>query len=441
MKGSSTNLAQSAANSAPHVPHFPPYTRYRDGELCVEDVPLSSIAERFGTPTYVYSRRSIVERFDAFAQAFSQPGECICVSVKANSNLSLLKLLAERGSGFDVVSIGELKRVIAAGGDPRKTVFAGVGKTDEEIRFAIEHDILLINVESLPELERVNALAVEAGKKARVALRVNPDVDAKTHHHINTGMEAHKFGIPFADAVQTYQNHAAFPGLDFAGVDCHIGSLITDASVFDEAFSRLAAMVGEVAAAVPDLRYVDIGGGLGVTYDGSPVPSIAEYASIVRRCLSGLHVKVIVEPGRAIFAEAGTLLSRVVFVKKARHKEFMILDAGFNDLIRPVLYDAYHEIVAVREPAKDGSDLIVADVVGPVCETADCFAHDRQLPLSQRGDLIAVQTAGAYGAVMASNYNTRGRPAEVLVDGGEVRIIRPRENAEELFKSELAVLS
>lgn len=413
---------------------FPYFSRRgAQGELYLEDVALRTVAEAEGTPAYVYSRKAVTSAFDSFFAAFPPGKALVCVSVKANSNLTLLRLLAERGAGFDVVSGGELKRVIAAGGDPGKTVFAGVGKTDEEIAFALENGIRMFNAESEEELAVIDAIARGKGMRAPVSLRVNPDVDAKTHAHISTGLDEHKFGIPLARIGDISRSAAEFRGLEFVGIDCHIGSGITDVAVFHEAFTRMREIVAEVRPGFPDLRYLDLGGGLGVRYAEENPPAVAEYAEAAYSLLGDLGLTLIAEPGKAVFANSGVLLSKVLY-RKRNSKDFVICDAGLNDLVRPVMYDAYHHIEPLRQDS--AAPQIVADVVGPICETGDYLAKDRALPQVSRGDYLAVFSAGAYGFTMSSNYNTRVRPVEVLVDGSTYSVIRPREVVEALFESE-----
>ena len=373
----------------------------------------------------------------------------ICVSVKANGNLSLLSLLAKEGAGFDVVSGGELARVQAAGGSPQRVVFAGVGKRDEEIRAALQAGILFFNVESVPELERIDQIAGELRVKAPIAIRVNPDVDAKTHAHISTGKEEHKFGISLAAAGSIYSENGRFPHCEFVGVDCHIGSMITDMSSFEEAFSKVMQFVSDIRPHVPSLRFIDFGGGLGISYGPAPAPDVAEFGRVASKACKSSELTAVFEPGRYIFGNAGVLLSTVLYVKESKHaaagnadagKRFLIVDAAFNDLIRPVLYEAYHSIVPLSLSSEPQSRLLPYDVVGPVCETGDCFAHDRALPPLSRGERVALLSAGAYGFAMASTYNTRPTPPEVLIENGSARLIKPRRDVEELFADEKALL-
>lgn len=427
----------------------------RDGALTFGGADLEAIAEKFGTPCYVYSADTVVRSYREFRAAVQPVGNgrpIICVSVKANSNLSLLSLLAKEGAGFDVVSGGELARVQAAGGLPQRVVFAGVGKRDEEIRFALQAGILFFNVESIPELERIDQIAAELKVKAPVAIRVNPDVDAKTHAHISTGKEEHKFGIPLAAAAPIYAEHGRYPHCEFVGVDCHIGSMITDLTSFAEAFGKIMRFVTEIRPQVPTLRFVDFGGGLGISYGPGTAPDVAEFGKVAAAACKSTELTAVFEPGRFIFGNAGLLLSTVLFVKEARPgagraeegKRFLIVDAAFNDLIRPVLYEAYHGIVPLTASSAKGREngrrALPYDVVGPVCETGDCFAQGRVLPELARGDRVALLSAGAYGFAMASTYNTRPTPPEVLVEGGVPRLVKPRKEVEELFADEKALL-
>ena len=409
------------------------------GELKVEQVSFCDIAKECGSPAYVYTQAGITSAFDSFKQAVSTFSPLICVSVKANSNLSILQLLSQRGAGFDVVSGGELARVVAAGGDPRKAVFAGVGKTDQEIFYGLEQNILMFNVESREELERIDSLAKSRNLKAPVSLRVNPDVDAKTHAYISTGMEKHKFGIAREQAAEIYRSQTEFPNINFVGLDCHIGSMISDMNAFSEAFARMKEFATELRAEVPSLRYLDLGGGLGVSYQREVAgPCVTEYGRAVEECFSGTDFELIFEPGRFIFANSGVLLTQVLFTKQNSRKRFIIVDSGFSDLLRPALYQAHHDIepvIAQGDPAE-----LPADLVGPICESGDCFAEERQIQQLRRGDLVVVFSSGAYGFTMASNYNTRPRPAEVLVEGDSFRVIRPRETLESLFADEISCL-
>ncbi len=407
---------------------------YRDGVLHAEDVPLPEIAAAVGTPFYCYSTATLTRHFRVFSQAFASLDALVCYAMKANSNQAVLKTLAKLGSGADVVSEGELRRALAAGIPASKIMFSGVGKTAREMDFALSAGIHCFNVESEPELELLSARAVAAGKVAPVSVRINPDVDAKTHRKIATGKAENKFGIPWQRAREVYARVRDLPGVRAAGIDMHIGSQITELKPFDDAFALLAELVGTLRADGHDIAHVDLGGGLGVPYrfDNDPPPLPDAYADIVRKHVTKLGVKVIFEPGRLIVANAGILVSEVIYLKEGDAKNFLIVDAAMNDLIRPTLYDAYHDIRPVVEQPADAPRLNV-DVVGPVCETGDYLGHDRNLPRLAAGDLIAVGTAGAYGAVQASTYNTRLLVPEVLVDGDRFHIVRPRRSYEELI--------
>jgi len=410
---------------------------YQNGTLHVEDVSLADIAKTHGTPTYVYSRKTLERHWHKFDEALGDHPHLICFAVKANSNIGVLSVLAKLGSGFDIVSGGELQRVLAAGGDPRKVVFSGVGKTASEIELALQHDILCFNVESFAELDRINAVAAKAGKRARVSLRINPDVDANTHPYISTGLKANKFGIAHTKAVETYLYANSLSHLEIKGMDCHIGSQLTDTAPFVDALERLLGLVDELAEQGIAIEHLDVGGGLGVTYANETPPQPAEYASAIAQKMQGReHMKLIMEPGRAIAANAGVLLTKVEFLKQNEDKHFAIIDAAMNDLLRPALYCAWQDIVPVT-PRTDVAAAIY-DVVGPVCETGDFLGKDRELAIAP-DDILAVKSAGAYGFVMASNYNTRARPAEIMVDGDKVLIVREREKIEDLWHNEYKV--
>lgn len=410
---------------------------YQNGTLHVEDVSLADIAKTHGTPTYVYSRKTLERHWHKFDEALGDHPHLICFAVKANSNIGVLSVLAKLGSGFDIVSGGELQRVLAAGGDPRKVVFSGVGKTASEIELALQHDILCFNVESFAELDRINAVAAKAGKRARVSLRINPDVDANTHPYISTGLKANKFGIAHTKAVETYLYANSLSHLEIKGMDCHIGSQLTDTAPFVDALERLLGLVDELAEQGIAIEHLDVGGGLGVTYANETPPQPAEYASAIAQKMQGReHMKLIMEPGRAIAANAGVLLTKVEFLKQNEDKHFAIIDAAMNDLLRPALYSAWQDIVPVT-PRTDVAAAIY-DVVGPVCETGDFLGKDRELAIAP-DDILAVKSAGAYGFVMASNYNTRARPAEIMVDGDKVLIVREREKIEDLWHKEYKV--
>jgi diaminopimelate decarboxylase len=414
-----------------------PSLAYRGAELFCETTSLSRLAERFGTPLYVYSSEMIRARMAAFAKAFRSVPHTVCYSVKANSTLGILRLVEREGAGFDVVSGGELERVLRVKRSAaRSIVFSGVGKTVPEMKLALKAGILLFNVESASELRVLAATAARLKKKAAVAMRVNPDVSAKTHPYISTGLHQHKFGVPIPEARELYAEAAAHPFLKVAGVSVHIGSQITDVSSFAEALSRVADLVRELRNHGHDIRYVDAGGGLGITYEGTQqdfAEQIAAYANAVLKALSGLRVHLLLEPGRSIVGASGVLLTRVIYRKTNNQKRFLIVDAGMNDLLRPALYGAQHEIVPVLQSS---AKIERVDVVGPVCETGDFFARDRLLPPIAEGDLLAILDAGAYGATLGSNYNTRGKPAELLIDGKKARIVRQREGLQDLLRLE-----
>lgn len=411
---------------------------YRGGALCAEQVSLEEIARRFGTPCYVYSRTLIERNFGEFARALAGRPALVAYSVKANGNLALLSLLAKLGAGFDIVSGGELARVLAAGGDARKVVFSGVGKSEAEIEQALNARILCLNLESEAELERVSGLAARLGVKAPVAFRVNPDVDARTHPHISTGLKQNKFGVAYSDAERLYRDAAQRPGIDVIGIGCHIGSLMAGAGPFIDAASRIAALADRLERAGIRLSHIDLGGGFGIRYrKEAPQASIAEFLDGALGVLAGRKQTLVVDPGRAIVGEAGVLLTRIEYVKPGNAKSFVVVDAAMNDLIRPALYEAWHDVLPVREPkgAESDAPARVYDVVGPVCESADFLARER--PLSVReGELLAIMSAGAYGMAMSSNYNSRPRPAEVLVERDRASLVRERETVEQLFAAE-----
>ena len=407
---------------------------YRDGVLHAEGVNIAEMAETVGTPFYCYSTATLERHYRVFSAAFADVDSLVCYAMKANSNQSVLRTLARLGAGADVVSGGELKRALAAGIPPNKILFSGVGKTATELRAALSEDILCINVESEPELELLSALAVEMGRTARISIRVNPDVDSGGHAKITTGKSENKFGIPLAGARAVYARAAKLPGIKVRGVDVHIGSQITDLAPMEVAFRLLADFVTVLRGDGHTISHVDVGGGLGIPYyeDREVPPEPAAYAAMVKRVTHNLGCTLMFEPGRLIVGNAGILVARVVYVKHGDGKNFVIIDAAMNDLIRPTLYEAYHEILPVQAPAEDAS-MIVADVVGPVCETGDYLALDRKLPLPKPGDLIAVMTAGAYGAVQAGTYNTRALVPEVLVNGNQYAVVRPRVEVEDLI--------
>jgi len=407
---------------------------YRDGALCAEQVPLGDIARRFGTPCYVYSRAAIEAAYREFTDELSGRASLVCYSVKANSNLAVLSVLARLGAGFDIVSGGELARVIAAGGDPAKVVFSGVGKTEEEIRGALQAGILSINLESEQELERVNAVAGAMGRRAPVAFRVNPDVDAKTHPYISTGLKQNKFGVAWSNAESLFRKAAALPGVRITGVGFHIGSLMLDSAPFVAATQRILELVERLERAGIALGHIDLGGGMGIRYrDESPAP-VAAFVHGALDALGRRRETLLIDPGRAIVGNAGALLTKVEYVKPGEAKNFLVVDAAMNDLIRPALYDAWHDVKPLRE-ADSAAAAGVYDVVGPVCESADWLAKDRRLTARQ-GDYLAIMSAGAYAMAMSSNYNTRPRAAEVMVSGTEARLVRRRETVAELFGGE-----
>ena len=407
---------------------------YRDGVLHAEGVSLSAIADAVGTPFYCYSTATLERHYRVFAEAFGSEKAVICYAMKANSNQSVLRTLARCGAGADVVSGGELKRALAAGIPPQKILFSGVGKTEAELRAALATDILCINVESEPELELLSALATELGRTARISIRVNPDVDSGGHAKITTGKSENKFGIPISRARAVYARAASLPGIQVTGVDVHIGSQITDLAPMETAFRMLADFVTVLRSDGHVISHVDFGGGLGIPYDEDAAvpPEPAAYAAMVKRVSHNLGCTLMFEPGRLIVGNAGILVAKVIYVKHGDGKNFVIIDAAMNDLIRPTLYEAYHEILPVAEPVA-GAPMIIADVVGPVCETGDYLALDRSLPLPKPGDLIAVMTAGAYGAVQAGTYNTRALIPEVLVNGEQYAVVRPRVEVEDLI--------
>ncbi|RWP85366.1 MAG: diaminopimelate decarboxylase [Mesorhizobium sp.] len=407
---------------------------YRDGVLHAEDVAIPDIAGQIGTPFYCYSTATLTRHYRVFAQSFAGLDALVCYAMKANSNQAVLRTLAKLGAGADVVSEGELRRALAAGIPAGKILFSGVGKTAREMDFALAAGILCFNVESEPELELLSARATALGKVAPISLRINPDVDAKTHKKISTGKAENKFGIPWQRARQVYARAAKLPGIRITGIDTHIGSQITELQPFDDAFALLVDLVGALRADGHAIEHIDVGGGLGIPYriDNNPPPLPDAYAQIVRKHVTKLGLKVMFEPGRLISGNAGILVSEVIFVKEGDAKNFLVVDAAMNDLIRPTLYDAFHDIRPVVQPPADTPRMMV-DVVGPVCETGDYIGLDRDLPRLKAGDLIAVSTAGAYGAVQAGTYNTRLLIPEVLVDGDRFHVVRPRPTYDDLI--------
>ncbi len=408
---------------------------YREGELYCEDVPVNRIAKEVGTPCYIYSHATLVKHFHAYDSAFSNVPHVIAFAMKANSNLAVLRLMAREGSGVDIVSGGELYRALKAGVPPNKIVFAGVGKNPEEIRSALKADILMFNVESPAELYAIDEVAASMGRKARVALRINPDIDPKTHPYISTGLKKSKFGISADRALEEFKLASSLKHIDVVGVHKHIGSQLTEVTPFVEALKKVLQLVEVLKSSGIGIRYVNIGGGLGITYSDETPPLPQDLADAITPLIRDLKCVLIMEPGRVIVGNAGILVTRLLYMKDGEAKRFMIVDAAMNDLIRPSLYGAYHEIRPVRETAANAPKHMV-DVVGPVCESGDFLAKDREMPDAKAGDLLAVMSAGAYGFVMASNYNSRPRVAEVLVKGGEIHVIRGRESYEDLVRGE-----
>lgn len=406
---------------------------YRDGQLCAEGCNVERLAETFGTPVYVYSRAALEARFRAYAGALAGRPHLICYAVKANSNLAVLNVLARQGAGFDIVSGGELERVLAAGGDPRKVVFSGVGKTAPEMRRALQLGIRCFNVESIGELERLSGIARAEGLRAPISLRVNPDVDARTHPYISTGLRDNKFGVDIREAPAIYQRAADLPGVEVVGVDCHIGSQLTDTAPFLDALQRVLGLVDDLSARGIRLRHLDLGGGLGVRYRDENPPSPDAYVRAVLAALGASDLELVFEPGRSIAAPAGILVTRVEYLKHTDHRNFCVVDAAMNDLLRPALYDAWMDIVPTAQAARGPEHRY--DVVGPVCETGDFLGRERMLAVRE-GDLLAVLGAGAYGFAMSSNYNSRGRAAEVMVDGNEACLVRARESIADLMRGE-----
>ncbi|CAG9298476.1 diaminopimelate decarboxylase [Celerinatantimonas diazotrophica] len=409
------------------------YFNYQDGTLCAEQVSLASLAKEHGTPLYVYSRATIERHWQAFNVAAGEREHLICYAVKANSNLGVLNLLARLGSGFDIVSGGELARVIEAGGDPSKVVFSGVGKTADEIAQALDAGIFCFNVESQSELERISEVATARGQIAPISLRINPDIDAKTHPYISTGLKENKFGIAYEQALSVYQTAASLPGIEIHGVDCHIGSQLTELAPFIEAVDKLLLLIDQLADVGISIAHLDVGGGLGVTYHDEVPPAPSEYAKVLHERLGSRNITLLFEPGRAIMANAGVLLTKVEYLKLGQDKNFALVDAAMNDLIRPALYGAWQNIVPVQQnqqaPERE------YDVVGPVCETGDFLGKSRKLAI-QAHDILAVRSAGAYGFVMSSNYNSRPRAAEILVDGEQAYVVRERETRPSLWLGE-----
>jgi diaminopimelate decarboxylase len=408
--------------------------RYVKGALHAEGVPLLAVAEGVGTPTYVYSAAALTGQFRALTDAFADVPHAVCYSVKANPTLALLRLFASLGAGFDVVSGGELARVRHAGGAPARSVFAGVGKTREEMAEALAAGLLMFNVESAEELEALDAVGREAGRRAPFALRVNPNVDAKTHRHIATGLSSSKFGVPFEEAVALYSKSKRMKGLQALGLDCHIGSQLTQAAPIRQAIGKVADLYRELTGAGHALRYLDVGGGLGISYKGEQPPSVEEYARVVKGAIRETGAHLLLEPGRFITGNAGVLLTRVLYRKRSPAKAWVVVDAGMNDLMRPALYDAHHELMPLKQAKRGKAEPV--DVVGPVCESTDVLARARELVVPEQGALYAVMSAGAYGMSMANTYNSRVRPAEVLVSGSAFRVVREREKVQDLWRGE-----
>ncbi len=406
---------------------------YRGDNLFAEDTPLTAVADQYGTPTYVYSRASLESAFLAYTRALEGTDHLVCYAVKSNSNIAVLNVLARLGAGFDIVSGGELQRVIAASGDPRKVVFSGVAKSANDMAIALEHDILCFNIESSAELDVLCKVAKEVAKRARISVRVNPDVDAKTHPYISTGLKKNKFGVEMNAAFELYQRAAESPHIEVVGIDCHIGSQLTQISPFIDALRRLLNLIDRLAEAGIEIHHLDLGGGLGVRYQNETPPSIADYGAAIRQELAGRSLTIMLEPGRSISANAGVLLTRIDYIKHNSQHNFAIVDAAMNDMIRPALYQAWLDIQAVQ--LRHNLNTLAYDVVGPVCETADFLGRQRELAI-ESGDLLAVMGAGAYGFAMSSNYNTRTRAAEVIVDGEILHLVRARENTADLFASE-----
>ena len=409
------------------------YFQYQGQHLFAENVAVADIAARFGTPCYVYSRATLERHYNAYQSALGNYPGMICYAVKANSNLGVLNVLARLGAGFDIVSQGELERVLAAGGDPARVVFSGVGKLEDEIQRALEVGVHCFNVESEPELDRIVAVASRIGKRAAISIRVNPDVDAETHPYISTGLKENKFGVSVEKAFELYRRAARETCLDISGIDCHIGSQLTKLDPFMDALERVLGMVSALAEEGITLKHIDLGGGLGVTYNEETPPHPSDYLSRVTARLKDTGLSLILEPGRSIAANAGILVTRVEFLKDTGHKHFAVIDAAMNDLIRPALYSSWMKIIPVA-PREDGVEAHF-DIVGPVCETGDFLGKDRRLNLLP-GDLLAVRSAGAYGFVMSSNYNTRPRATEVMVDGDQVHVVRRRETYDDLLSLE-----
>ena len=409
------------------------YFEYKNGELHCERVSIRRIAEKVGTPFYLYSYRTLVRHFNVFNEAFEGIPHLVCYSMKSNSNLALIRLFVNLGGGVDVVSGGELYRAIKGGADPKKIVFSGVGKREDEIEYGLKAGILMFNVESLMELQTINEVAGRMNKKAAISIRVNPDIDAKTHPYITTGMKQNKFGIDILRAPMAYRLASELPNLKIIGIDCHLGSQLVDVEPFVEALKKLRSLVDDLRRGGIDIQYIDLGGGLGITYNDEEPPHPYEYASNILEEIKSFNCTLILEPGRVIVGNAGILVSKVLYTKENEEKRFLIVDAAMNDLVRPSYYGSFHQILPVREEKREE---VVVDVVGPVCESADFLAKERKISRLNPGELIAVMSAGAYGFSMATNYNSRPRVAEVMVRDDEIHVIRKREEYEDLIKGE-----
>ncbi len=409
------------------------FFKFKNHQLYCEDIPIERIAQWVGTPFYLYSYHTLVRHFTVFNEAFKGISHLVCYSAKANSNLALLRLFVSLGGGVDVVSGGELYRAIKAGSDPKKIVFSGVGKREDEIEYALKIGILMFNVESLPELQLINEVGSRISKKAPIAIRVNPDIDPKTHPYISTGMKQNKFGIDVNRALIAYRLASQLPNLEIIGIDCHLGSQLVDVEPFIEALKKLKKLVENLRNEGMEIRYLDLGGGLGITYEDEEPPNPVEYASNLLDEIRGFGCTLILEPGRVIVGNAGVLVTRVLYFKENEEKRFLIVDAGMNDLVRPSYYGSYHQILPVKE---ENWEEMVADVVGPICESSDFLAKGRKIPKLPSGELIAVMSAGAYGFSMSTNYNSRPRVAEVLVRDDQMFLIRQRENYEDLVRGE-----
>ena len=407
--------------------------KYKNHQFHCEDIPIQQIAGKVGTPFYLYSYHTLVRHFTVFDDAFKGIPHLVCYSAKANSNLAFLRLFVSLGGGVDVVSGGELYRALKGGADPQKIVFSGVGKREDEIEYALRNDILMFNVESSQELQVINGVAERIGKKASIAIRVNPDIDPKTHPYISTGMKQNKFGIDILRAPMAYQQASQLPNLEIIGIDCHLGSQLVEVEPFIEALRKLKRLVENLRNEGMEINYLDLGGGLGITYEDEEPPHPMEYASTLLEEIRGFGCTLILEPGRVIVGNAGVLISKVLYTKENEEKRFVIIDAGMNDLVRPSYYGSYHQILPVKEETREE---IVADVVGPICESSDFLAKGRRMPNLRSGELIAVMSAGAYGFSMSTNYNSRPRLAEVLVRGNQMFVIRQREGYEDLIRGE-----